>query len=129
MEYEEAFVQSWDMMENRCAIGIRDLPVAGLAAPIQALVREMRRRGYDRVFRAGMAFYDIVLSRSAEHGLRNDQPSVTVNVSRHLLPGGEDGRMIVYYGTDWRSHFVEERYQLTPRLEAALAELTSAPID
>ena len=129
MDYEETFVQSWDMMEHRCAIGVRDLPVAGLAAPIQALVREMRRRGYDRVFRAGMAAYTIVLSRSAEHGLRNDQPSVSVDVNRHFFTGVEDRRMEVYSGPGDRARFVEESYELTPRLEAALADLARAPID
>lgn len=128
MDYEEVFVRSWDAMEHRSADGARDFPVE-LAKSIQELVREMRRRGYDRVFRAGMAVHNIVLSRSAEHGLRCDQPNVSLQVNRHVYTGAQDKRMEVYCGPGDRAHFVEESYGLTPRLEAALAELARAPID
>ena len=128
MEYQEIFVRSWDAMERRSALGTRGFPVE-LAEPIRALVQEMRRRGYDRRFRAGMAAHNIVLSRSAEHGLRNDQLNVSIWVNRHFLTGFEDKRMEVYCGPGDRVHFVEESYGLTPRLEAALEDLARAPID
>ena len=132
MDYEETFIRSWDALEVRCAAGIARYFPPELAESIQELVREMRRRGYDRLFRAGMAAYDIVLSRSAEHGLRNDQPSVTLSVNRHLFTEADDRRMEVYWGSGDQGRFTEESYQLTPRLEAALAnwpapQLTKRP--
>ena len=128
MDYEEIFVRSWDAMERRCAAGAASLP-AGRAESVQALVREMRRQGYDRVFRAGMSVYDIVLSRAAKHDLRNEQPSVRLHVSRFMYSEGQDGRMEVWCGPGRGARFVEDGYQLTPRLEAALADLVRAPID
>ena len=128
MDYQETFVRSWDILEHGATVRGRDFP-AELAASIQALVREMRRRGYDRIFHAGTAAFNIVLSRSAEHGLRTDQPSVSLHLNRTVLSVFEDRRMGVSYGAGDRTHFVEERYELTPRLEAALADLARAPID
>src|SRR5688500_4709716 len=108
MDYEETFVRSWDVLEHGATVRGRDSP-AWFAASIQELVREMRRRGYDRIFRAGTAAFDIVLSRSAEHGLRNDQPSVSLNLNRTVLSVFEDRRMGVSYGAGDRTRFVEER--------------------
>ena len=115
-----------DALQRGCALATPGIP-PDIAESIQDLVREMRRRGYDRIFRAGTAVYDIILSRSAEHGLRSDQPSVSVHVNRVFATGGHDRRMWASGLGDVR--FVEEGFRLTPRLEAALAELARAPID
>ena len=85
----------------------------------------MRRRGYDRLFRAGHSLYSLVLSRSAEHGLRREQPFVQIFV----WPWAQDMRMRVSCGPGEHKLFVEESFALTPALERVLADLARAPID
>src|SRR5688572_17063496 len=124
MDYQDVFFHSWDAMERRCAAAARDLPVE-LGLGVRELIREMRSRGYDRRFRAGMAHYSLILSRSTEHGLRNEQPYVMVQV----LPWMQERGMEVWCGPGKGTRFVEDSYRLTARLEAALADLARAPID
>ena len=117
MDYQDVFARSWDLVEQSYR-GKNFEPVA-------ELVREMRRRGYDRAFRAGMSLYSLVLSRSAEHGLRPDQPFVEVFV----WPGQQDGPMRVSSGPGEGRSFVEQGFAFTPALERALEDLARAPID
>ena len=122
--HEEMFVRTWDAMEHRCAVSARDLPVE-LGEAVRALIREMRGCGYDRHLRAGMSLYSLVLSRSAEHGLRRDQPAVSVDVP----PRDWDGRMRVSFDSSPGIEFVEDCFALTPALEQTLADLAWTPID
>ena len=123
MDYEEGFARSWDEVEE----WYRTL-AAGLlwesCGPVVRLIEELRRRRYDRLFRAGVAAYALVLSRSAEHGLREDQPSVWVFVGQHGTP-----MEVVTRRPGFDTQFVEEQVALTPALERALADLASVPID
>jgi hypothetical protein len=121
MEHQDAFVRSWDLVE-RCYESLDAYPPG---QGVVELVREMRRRGYDRLFRAGMAATCLVLSRSAEHGLRREQPFVQLFVR----PFARDERMYVWCGPGKGGRFVEESFAFTPALERALAELAQAPVD
>jgi hypothetical protein len=125
VDYQDAFVHSWDLVEQSYMSGAAG-PEGERWRPVLELVREMRRRGYDRVFRAGMAAYNLVLSRSAEHGLRRDQRYVDIYVWPWIL---WDGAMHVSCGPGNGPRFVEERFALTPALEGALEDLARAPID
>ena len=122
MDHEEAFIRSWDEVEQE----YRRLATGGTwesCCPLVGLIVELRRRGDDRLFRAGMAAWSLVLSRSAEHGLREDQPFVQVWVGQHGTP------MTVRRGPGSNQQFVEERVALTPALERMLADLASVPVD
>jgi hypothetical protein len=125
VDYQDAFMRSWDLVEESY-ISLAAGPEGERYRPVAELVREMRRRGYDRVFRAGMAAYNLVLSRSAEHGLRRDQRFVDIFVWPWIL---WDGAMHVSCGPGDGTRFVEERFALTPALDRALADLARAPID
>lgn len=125
VDYEDGFMRSWDLVEG-AYVSLAAERDGESFKPVAELVREMRRRGYDRLFRAGMAMYNLILSRSAEHGLRRDQPFVEIP----LWPWGpQDGAMHVWCGPGDGTRFVEERVALTPALERALADLARAPID
>jgi hypothetical protein len=65
---EGEFVLSWDAIEESYK-GRRPLGPKALR-----LLADMRRAGYDKVLRAGMSMWTLMLSRSRRHGLRNDQP-------------------------------------------------------
>ena len=123
VDYEERFARSWNEVEEE----YRRLAARLLwesCWPVVGLIEELRRRGYDRLFRAGMAAQCLVLSRSAEHGLRDDQRSVWVYVGQHGTP-----MEVVTRRHGFDTQFVEGRVALTPALERALADLASVPVD
>jgi hypothetical protein len=94
-----------------------------LIKSIRDLITEMRKRGYDRQFRAGQSLDILVLSRSRNHGLRTGQANLGVMLN---LAGG----MIVSYhdqSTDMEINV--ERVELTPEVEELLARLLAQPID
>jgi hypothetical protein len=124
VDHQDAFARSWDLVE-RSYLSLVAQPDGENCKPALELVREMRRRGYDRVFRAGLAAFSLVLSRSAKHGLRNDQSFVQI----FLWPGVQDRVMSVSCGPGEGPRFVEESFALTPALERVLADLAQAPID
>src|SRR5688572_25369409 len=122
VDYQDVFAHSWDLVERSYSVEAqRDEETF---RPALELVREMRRRGYDRVFRAGTAALSLVLSRSAEHGLRSDQRWVQVFVWPRVHTG-----MGVSCGPGEGTRFVEESFAFTPALERVLADLARAPID
>jgi hypothetical protein len=124
VDYQDVFVRSWDLVEA-CYSELATQSDGENWRPVLELVREMRGRGYDRLFRAGLAALSLVLSRSAKHGLRREQPYVHVFV----WPWAQDGAMRVRCGPGEGPRFVEETFALTPALERVLADLARAPID
>jgi hypothetical protein len=88
VDYQDVFARSWDLVE---ASYLSLAEHHENCRPVLELVREMRRRGYDHLFRAGHSLYSLVLSRSAEHGLRREQPFVEILV----WPWAPDGAMRV----------------------------------
>jgi len=124
VDYQDVFARSWDLVEASY-LSLAARPDGENCRPVVELVREMRRRGYDRLFRAGMAAFSLVLSRSAKHGLRREQPFVQIFV----WPRPEPMPMSVSCGPGEGPRFVEESFAFTPALERALADLARAPID
>jgi hypothetical protein len=72
---ESVFRASWDRAEEFYLDMAGDKRL-GWLSPMAGFVRELRGRGYDRLFRHGHAAYILVLSRSLKHGLRSNQPYV-----------------------------------------------------
>lgn len=69
---EEEFVMTWDWMESYYE-GLSHLKNKD---KIVQLIREMRKKGFDKKMRAGQSLNDLVLSRSIKHGLREDQKGI-----------------------------------------------------
>ena len=115
---EIEFLQSWERME--IFFSGEDMPWLTQMLP---LIRNMRVRGYDRNLRAGQSMITLIVSRSREHGLRDDQPSVAFNItaqgglSAHLR--GEHVSMLV----------TSDRVETTPEIEELLLPLLAYPID
>lgn len=69
---EADFVKSWDETEEFYS----DLFSHGgwnYVKPIMPVIRHLRSLGYDKTLRAGTSLYTLVLSRSRNWGLREDQ--------------------------------------------------------
>jgi len=94
-----------------------------LIKSIQGLIAEMRKRGYDRQFRAGQSLDILVLSRSREHGLRTGQASLAVILNT------KGGMIVSYQDQSTDIEINVERVELTPEVEELLARLLALPID
>jgi hypothetical protein len=91
-ELTSKFKTSWDEIERFYDYFIVSHPGYEWLLPIKGLIRDIRARGYDQHLRAGQALHSLVLSRSREHGLRFDQPRLSIWPL-------EDGQMEVHYAS------------------------------
>ena len=66
--------------------------------PIQPLMAEMRKRGYDRQLRAGQSMERLIVSRARNHGLRPDQACIIFSIQ-------EVGMHVVLYGQNYETLF------------------------
>ena len=80
-EIKQEFVMSWDSTEN-FFINHSPYKDKDSTESMLWLMEELRKRGYDKKLRAGMALYSLKMSRSKKHGLRTDQPFLAI----HVLP-------------------------------------------
>lgn len=119
-DVEADFAASWDMMLRFYDRFIADHDWAHLAQ-MRALVVQLRAH-YDRELRAGQSMTTFVLSRSRVHGMRQDQPSISMSpgessvaVSTHGFT--RDERFTIAYGED-----------LDPRLLELLDAFVNTPL-
>ncbi len=92
--------------------------------PIQGLIAEMRRRGYDRKLRAGSSLSSLVLSRSREHLGQPGRECLVITLSP------EGGMNVQYWDKSAVSFEIHvDRVDLTPELEQLLDRLLRQPID
>jgi hypothetical protein len=81
-EIEVAFVQSWDWIEQFYRDDLLSQATWRWLGAVPNLLSGLRERGYDRVLRAGQSLFILILSRSREYGLRDDQPFVAIEPQR-----------------------------------------------
>jgi hypothetical protein len=86
-------------------------------------IRQLRRAGYDREFRAGQSLWALMLSRSRRHGLSDDQARIVFEFSR----GGDARSATVRNGAE-QSTLITSAF-LSDEIHAALNRLRGAPID
>ena len=115
---EAEFKKSWERAEEF---------YTGWLTPMSGLVKELRSRGYDRLFRHGHTAYLLVLSRSLKHGLRGDQPSIM------FFPQG-DGTLHVHCELRGPRGLVPRTFTLpsvalTPELDRLLGRLAQEQVD
>jgi len=121
---EEAFLRSWDEVQKFYR-NLLTNPGWEPIAPILDLIAALRAKGFDRRLRAGQATWQLVLSRSREHGLRPGQPSVT------LLPDRTTGKLFVnaFLDEESQSYFELGHIGVSPGLIAVLLELCERSVD
>lgn len=88
-------------------------------------IKELRDKGYDKVFRADQCLFGFVLSRSREHGLRTNQAHIMFEIT-------SDGMDVTKFnftqnGSLNRIHLKEKK--LVPEIEKLLNELKEHSID
>ena len=122
----QEFHRSWEHAEEFYAHWSR-LPRHAWLEPMIGLVAELRRRGYDRRLRHGHSVYILKLSRSIEHGLRGDQPFLSI---LPLKDGGlEIGGYLRDTGGIREVHLTQSTVALPPVLDSFLQQLARERID
>ncbi|MGL4551452.1 MAG: hypothetical protein ACRC33_09720 [Gemmataceae bacterium] len=109
---EGEFAASWDGVEEH----FRDEYAPG--PPVLTLIAAIRAAGFDQKLRAGQSMYNLIVSRSRYHGLREGQPLVVFEFR------GEGMR--VYVG---ERRLTLPRVELDPRVEEILRDLAAQPVD
>ncbi len=120
---EEKFSASWDEIEPWYKL-LCDLPNWQWMKPILGLIAELRSRGNDQQFRAGQQLATFILSRSQKHGLRLEQPRLSIDLN-------PEGGMTLRYKEPPNPVIKVnlERVELAPELEQFLSRLLMHPID
>lgn len=60
---------------------------ARLKPILDAFFAEVFSREFNRMLRAGTSFHTLIVSRSKEHGLRDDQPSIALSFDKNGITG------------------------------------------
>jgi hypothetical protein len=118
-----AFQESWDHIEAFYREELLTMDNWQWIRPIVDLLKELREAGYDHVLRAGQSIHILGLSRSRKHGLRDDQPSVWIE----LFPNGTMRVTTQFHGRRQREVLVSE-IRLSGELVEILENLTREPI-
>jgi len=116
---EGEFIVSWDIVDDfyDYIIDSHDY-----RKQIRTFMGSLRKKGYDRLLRAGQSMSTFVLSRSRRHGMVPGDPSLAF----HFM----DDHIIVYNGLNG-GRSIETRCQTTelnPEIDALLQELIAKPI-
>lgn len=115
---EGEFISSWNRIEQ-----FYDSEYFPPKSFVLQFIRQLRRAGYDRKFRAGQSLWALMLSRSRRHGLRDEQARIVFEFSR----GGDSMSVTVRNGAE-QSTLITSVF-LSDEIHAALNRLMGAPID
>jgi hypothetical protein len=121
---EADFIRSWDDVENifqEMSKYLREKMAWRLT-----FISQLRVKGYDRIFRAGISVMSLVLSRAKHHGLRYDQPCLIFEFS-------DDNKINIYSSQTARingeARLCSSGFDITPQIESLLSWLRSENID
>jgi len=115
---EGEFISSWNWIER-----FYDSEYFPPKSFVLQFIRQLRRAGYDREFRAGQSLWALMLSRSRRHGLSDEQARIVFEFSR----GGDARSATVRNGAE-QSTLITSAF-LSDEIHAALNRLRGAPID
>jgi hypothetical protein len=121
-EILKRFNNSWMETEKFYDNLIGNYPGFERLRPVKQFIETLRQNGEDRLFRLGTSIHILVISRSVDHGLRQDQKHIRIDAFDNkfevtLL----DGEKI------YRQYVVESLNDI--RLEKLLKTLKSTLID
>ena len=118
-EIEGDFILSWDHMEEWYG----EWSNTPSTPKVLELIAQMRKRGYDRTLRAGQSTYTFMVSRSRQHGLREDQPCITFGFDINT------GSMVMNIRINGEEKLIYPKIELTPEIDAHLKRLEACNID
>lgn len=121
---EAKFIQSWDKVEQnyRETSGLFKIDLSERLK----FISQLRAKGYDKIFRAGTSVWELVLSRSKHHGLRNDQPYLIFEIR-------DDSEIKIYTSEkeriEGKAKLHSSGFDITPQIEKLLKEFEKENID
>jgi hypothetical protein len=122
-EIEVEFAASWDGAERFFAEIMTHTPLEYMDSMLE-LIAELRKRGYDRKFRAGTQMLEFLLSRSRQYGLQAGQAVLRIE----LHPKG--GMKVRYFQRpDADINLKLQKVEITPAVADLLKRLLAQPID
>ena len=123
---EAEFSTSWDRVEEFYHRLFIDPRWGGeWASSMLDLIAELRKRNYDRKFRAELSRAVLILSRSREHVLRSKQPFIEF----HRDVPGSTGMSVTYHeGSETKVSIEIDKIELKPEVETLLKRLLECSI-
>ncbi len=135
---EQEFVSSWERIEM---FYTRDNFVH--KEETLEMISEMRQCGYDKRLRAGQGMYNLILSRSKQHGLRIEQPHIVFNFTDYHFtwqfaealstlgkPHSYPTKIDIYLcNMNSKEELSISEIKFTPEIDSLLKQLASFPID
>jgi hypothetical protein len=91
--------------------------------PMDHLIHQLRLRGLDRQLRAGSSMERLILSRSKQYGLRDDQLSIM------FCPTPHNTVLVVQHNIDSSEPFHILSGEIKSKVEALLEKLLKQPIN
>ncbi|MEM6516963.1 MAG: hypothetical protein AAF688_12325 [Bacteroidota bacterium] len=83
------FEKSWTETESFYRDLLENYDGFSFVEPILELIRKMKDSGESQNFRIGTSMHTLVISRSVDHGLRNDQKEIRIEKVNDLKDGFE----------------------------------------
>jgi hypothetical protein len=121
-ELEASFAESWGWVERFYREELLPLPSWQWLGGIVPLIGELKARGYDRSLRAGQSLYVLILSRSREHGLRDEQSNVAIE------PRSDGSMRLTSTLAGVSRRVIHPRIELCLELERMLETLRNEPV-
>ena len=88
-EITRRFAESWEKTELSYRNLLENHEGFNFVKPILDLIDKMKQSGESRYFRIGMSMHTLVISRSVNHGLRDDQKEIRIERINDLPDGFE----------------------------------------
>jgi hypothetical protein len=116
------FQESWELTEERFANLIDLNPGFERLIPVYLFIQKLKDAGNNQFFRLGTSMHELIISRSVNHGLRDDQKSIRIEAFDDSFEVTlKDGNKM------YRQYKIEELGD--PRLTGLLETLKSTLID
>jgi len=119
---ESGFIKSWDDIEN-FYVDLLSYEGWDHVKPVQDLIKQLRALGYGKLLRAGQSIYVLVLSRSKNWGLRDNQHRIGIEATYDNI------FRVWYVGEKKFKEFETENLIDNEDLQEVLNLLLQQPID
>jgi hypothetical protein len=121
-EILKRFEESWEQTEETFANFIDTHPDLERLIPVYLFIQKLRDAGNNQFYRLGTSLHHLIISRSANDGLRSDQKFISIEAF------DDSFEVTLKDGTKmYRQYTIEELSD--PSLVNLLETLKSAPID
>jgi hypothetical protein len=107
-EIIKRFEHSWNETESFYRDLLENHIGFNFVIPILELIKKMKNSGESQNFRIGTSMHTLIISRSVEHGLRDDQKEIRIERINELSDGFEFDVIMRQGGTIFREYRVRD---------------------